>query len=435
MKSLFRGYYRPTPGELDEFWHSALIVLDTNVLLNLYRYTKETQDRFLEILRKFKSRLWLPNHAAKEFHRNRLTVISDQLHAYSKISEILDQHKKQIENELSVYRRHPIIKTTEIQGPFEKLTSEVKEKLLGQRNKHPDLFAADPILESVTSLFEGHVGDQTNEEGLQAIYKLGEQRYANAIPPGYSDAKIKQGDEKFGDLVIWQQILDYACSSKKPILFITDDAKDDWWWRFQGRTIGPRPELIEEMHRRANVPFYMYRTDQFMEYAGQYLEEHVSEEAINEVRELRKNDALSRRLSAHVHEQEKILAQHFNDLLRDREAIRSRQRELRDAFEHITVREDYLRSRLNERPDYAESISEERASLTKQRLQLEIDDISMFEQHERISTELKSLTEKLKRLERHRTRPLEMENHDISMLDSVLAQNLFDGAIGDREKK
>lgn len=37
MKESFLGYYQPTEDEFNKLWSEGLVVLDTNVLLHLYR--------------------------------------------------------------------------------------------------------------------------------------------------------------------------------------------------------------------------------------------------------------------------------------------------------------------------------------------------------------------------------------------------------------
>ena len=81
-------------------------------------------------------------------------------------------------------------------------------------------------------------------------------------------------------------MLDKAEQDELPILFVTNDQKEDWWWKSGGKVIGPRQELVEEMHRRAGVPFYMYQVDRFLEQAVTFLNQQVSKEAIQEAHEL-----------------------------------------------------------------------------------------------------------------------------------------------------
>jgi hypothetical protein len=49
---------------------------------------------------------------------------------------------------------------------------------------------------------------------LKVIYKEAEQRFKESIPPGYKDNKKPEPD-KYGDIVLWFQLIDYAKSEKK----------------------------------------------------------------------------------------------------------------------------------------------------------------------------------------------------------------------------
>jgi hypothetical protein len=150
------------------------------------------------------------------------------------------------------------------------------------------------LLDVLSSLLDGKVGAPYAVERLEEIYKIGNKRYEHEIPPGYKDKDKdkdnKEGVRKFGDLILWLQIVDKAKDTKKPIILVTDDMKDDWWLRSKGRIIGPRPELVDEIHSSASVKFYLYQADRFMEYAKKFLERQVKQEAIDEVREIRNRD-------------------------------------------------------------------------------------------------------------------------------------------------
>ena len=90
---------------------------------------------------------------------------------------------------------------------------------------------------------------------------------------------------KFGDGIVWFQTIDYAKHNKKPVIFVTGDTKVDWWRRKHGKTLGPKPELIDEIYTKAGVSFYMYRVEVFIERAKEFLNVQVSEETIKEVKE------------------------------------------------------------------------------------------------------------------------------------------------------
>lgn len=109
-----------------------------------------------------------------------------------------------------------------------------------------------------------------------------------------SDEYLHRGinyKRKFGDYLVWCQILDYAKSANaSAIVFVTDDGKDDWWWVVKSgapKTLGPRPELIDEAAKIAGISeFLMYKPSSFLEFADKFLSAGVTEATLEEVRDI-----------------------------------------------------------------------------------------------------------------------------------------------------
>ena len=137
-------------------------------------------------------------------------------------------------------------------------------------------------LQAITLLYENRVGDAFDESNLVAIHKEGNERFSKRIPPGYMD-ESKDGDRKYGDLVLWRQILEYGSTMRKPLIFITDDAKEDWWLKSAGKTIGPRPELIDEYYDSSGKRVHFYLPRQYLRFASERGEQ-ISTEAIAEAK-------------------------------------------------------------------------------------------------------------------------------------------------------
>ncbi len=74
----FRGYRVPTDADLTGSLRTATVVVDANVLLNLYRYNEATRDDLLGVLRHLGDRLWVPHQVVREFWRNRLGVLASR---------------------------------------------------------------------------------------------------------------------------------------------------------------------------------------------------------------------------------------------------------------------------------------------------------------------------------------------------------------------
>ena len=83
-------------------------------------------------------------------------------------------------------------------------------------------------------------------------------------------------------------------------MLVTDDKKEDWWERFKGKTVGPRPELVKEFKDSTSNTFHMYQADRFLELARENLGEQVSAEIVEEIREVRRRDKMAFRKKEEV---------------------------------------------------------------------------------------------------------------------------------------
>jgi len=308
MKKLFSGYYRPTTAEFKKLWSTCIFVLDANVLLNLYRYPEPARKDLFKVLNKVRERIWLPYHAALEFERNRLAVIAEQHRRFSEVKKVLEDARSRLEtglNNLQLDRRHSSIDPSSFLGSVQKLFGDFNEHLGKSEEGHTDVCDEDKLRDEISSLLDEKVGPPPNDQKeLDDIYTEGESRYKNSVPPGFMDWEKGKGSDSaqfsyggllfkrvYGDLILWKQIIRHVKDAKIPsVIFITDDNKEDWWMvvESQGpKTIGPRPELIDEIRREARAElFYMYNSEQFMKMAEQHLNVQVREESINQVRDL-----------------------------------------------------------------------------------------------------------------------------------------------------
>ncbi len=306
-KAAFPGYYRLSEAEFATLWKDAAFVLDANVLLNLHRYPEKAREDLLKVLQKIAAQLWIPHQAALEYQRNRQTVIADQRSRFADVRKILETAQQNLESELQqlqLKRRHSNINPDSFTKKLVKLTGEFTAELDALEKAHTANVEKDELRERIENLFEGRLGQPpADQKTLDTLYKEGEERFAKFIPPGYLDRKKekdKQGDDyaygglsykrKFGDFIVWKQILDHAkTKALKNVIFVTDDDKDDWWWcvESQGRKkLGPRPELVEEIKREAAVErFHMYSSEQFLEFADTHLKVKVSKDSIAQVTE------------------------------------------------------------------------------------------------------------------------------------------------------
>ena len=218
--------------------------------------------------------------------------------------------------------------------------SETQKELDSSKSQLAALETKDVLADQITAIFEGRVGDPLPADVMDLLPTEGEDRYKRGIPPGFEDRK-KPDTRRFGDLILWKQILAFALTNKAPLLFITDDAKEDWWWKNSGKNIGPLPLLKHELQAISGQPFHMYRPDRFLHFASQHLKKPIKKETITEVKEsLQEQAARARQLRDEDHRFLQLAEARDRNLAGAAEA---RRRDLEERFRPSREVEDQIR--------------------------------------------------------------------------------------------
>lgn len=360
MRNLFPAYYKPSDEEFDQLWRSGVFVFDTNVLLKVYQLDKNLRTVLLSLFEQLaqQNRLWIPYQAAREYHKNIFPKILGQ-------EALLDQAftekdglvplLKGVLTRAKIFETHPIVSHKELCGVVEDAIAKI-EKLFDKGDQLTNYKKDCELLSlKMSQLFEGRVGNPYDEETLSKKRKEADDRYKSLVPPGYMDKKEKdklwEGErtnptgiipgDPYGDALLWFQMLDFASADKRPIVFTTDDAKADWWYKVNGKRVGPRPELGTEMRQIAGVNFHMYDSAKLMEIAGDYFEFSDSNlnAAISE----------SRRIADHS---ELLISAHPDTMVMLRNARRLM--EARSLDSYIEIPRDLMASNLISQAEYAD---------------------------------------------------------------------------------
>lgn len=307
MKEKLKAFYELSEQELSEIWSNdeTIIIFDTNILLSLYEYSQDTQDEFFKIFQIVKDNIWIPFHVALEYQRGRLYVIRKEKLSLTKFNTKLDSIKSTVTDEFSSFdfeSKHPNLFS--IEEKFRKdicsLVDRFKTEVAKVDKTQPCATEYDDIRAKLDSLLEGKVGEEPEEAWVLQVAKQGAIRYENKTPPGYMDAN-KDGSSfvhnniryegKFGDLIIWKQILEYlkSASNVKNVIFITNDTKEDWCSILDLNSvkhrIGTRPELKSEMYKETGVDsFMMYNANEFLNAVKKYRNVDVEDKAIEETK-------------------------------------------------------------------------------------------------------------------------------------------------------
>lgn len=248
MKNKFFGYIPYDEDTFKMLWKESTFVLDANILLNLYRYSKNTKKQVLDALIKIKDRIWIPYNIAQEFFNNRLNVIYEQNNIYNEVRKKINLNP--IKDEIRKIRHTTLSEEKEkLLSIVEKCRQDIEYVINNDEKKNKDK-KADKVLEQILIFIGNNVGEKNSDKEIKEYIKEIDKRYEKEIPPGYKDAKKSKGDEKYGDCINWFNILSYAKAENKNIIYITDDNKEDWFLIEHGQKNGPRMELLQEFYEK-----------------------------------------------------------------------------------------------------------------------------------------------------------------------------------------
>lgn len=296
-----------------------IIVFDTNVLLDLYSYSKETITNVIDELKKDEilNSIYLPKQVYDEFKENYQRVRNDSrkyfqnkkvnfINAKIKIEKNLDQMftyaDDRCQNEIHRYineiKNTFHIKTNLINDEFDKI---IEESNISFNSDDEDL-----ILDWVEIIRK-----RCPSKGFSLIEKLhlsieGEQRFKLKLSPGYKDADKNKDDsfKKYGDFFIWKEILrKYNESPSCKVLLVENELKNDWWEYINDERV-PSKILMEECSDLLMINFYNF----LINYCPK-----LNQNSINEIGEL--SNALSRIMKKY--DSKLFLTDELNNEIRD----------------------------------------------------------------------------------------------------------------------
>lgn len=268
MKDAFKALLPLSQEEFDDTFEQATIVLDTNVLLDLYRYSRQSTDSFFDLLNDVSAQLWMPYQAGLEFLRNRGEARRSVTSSHTERIDAL----KALRNTLVNGPERSHVGRDDAEKRFVRSLDKYLKQLEAERG---DLrrWATDPVedstLDRIQVLYAEKSQQRPDAEWYGERVREGADRYKRKFPPGYMDAK-KEDDSKYGDYFLWAQCIAIGKERKTPLVLVTGDLKEDWWNKpSHGDRTGPRVELQQEYFDSTGELLLMFDTRQFFRHLRQ----------------------------------------------------------------------------------------------------------------------------------------------------------------------
>lgn len=283
----FEPYLTPTRDSYAEVLERGLISLDTNVLLDFYRFAKVTRADLVGVLARLGERLYVSHQVVEEFWRNRegtLEAFERSLaEVKTKISSLKQQGEESVRQWANVISLPPK-DLSEAVSAWTKGVESLANRLdqLGARHKSATSFDTneDEVLKELASLLDGRVGSAPSEAEEESRRLEGARRQTELIPPGFKD-KGKSSDLALGDFLLWADVMEEARYRGSDLLLVTRDSKEDWWHKGGGHPL-PRRELQAEFHAITGRRLYMLKTSDFLRLGAKVFGLHVREESITD---------------------------------------------------------------------------------------------------------------------------------------------------------
>jgi hypothetical protein len=287
----FEGYQIPSPTEIDEALRTGLVMLDTNALLNLYRYTERTRDDLFRVLESLGDRLWVPHQVMLKFWRNRLSALGNPATAAAQAKDTPNKSQQSAVDAIDRWAKQVALGDDQratiqglVSGTFEKLQQIINEGAPGQVDilRSTD---SDPILERMAVSLAGHVGRPMDSGHWKIAVEEGRRRVDALEPPGYLDADKADShlpEGPAGDYLVWAQLKSEGRRRDCDVVLVTGDEKEDWWWRYRSHLLGPRAELVEEYLQEAGHRLFMLTPRDLLARSG-VLHVSVAQESVEDV--------------------------------------------------------------------------------------------------------------------------------------------------------
>lgn len=242
--ALFEHSHAP----LDEVVASCIVVLDANVLLLPFEFTKapiaEVERVYTQLAEA--GRLVVPGQAAREYfkHRSRkIAAIADAIDA------AIGKAKKQIfEKQIPLLEDDEDYQAArELGAEMINIGKEVVANLEVVNERLQNKIGNDRVSSLYRKIFGSCVAEvDTSSQERKAIFDEINRRARLQIAPGFKDQNKEDGG--VGDYLVWKAILQEGASRNVHCIFVTEEEKSDWWVKRQG-TFQPRPELMDEYRR------------------------------------------------------------------------------------------------------------------------------------------------------------------------------------------
>lgn len=213
---------------------NTLVFLDTNVLGYLFKLLGAARNEFFTWTDRLiiEERLKIPAWVLSEYLAK---LKNKKLGEYTAQSSEPDEIRKKLENlhrMANLFVDEQVLKGIGFTGDRQKYLADFEAAIKGLTpftGAFKRQFDAATIHSEIAARLSPAVLASNIGELCARAGREGDVRQSHRMPPGYKD--VGKDENKYGDLIIWFEILEFAQANKdrfQKIVILTNDAKADW---------------------------------------------------------------------------------------------------------------------------------------------------------------------------------------------------------------
>lgn len=249
----------------EQLLDNIVIIFDTNVWLDIYKLPPITIQYIVQAIEDNIDSFWLPNQVYIEYNRNQKKNRDYAINRFKNIKqfsgESLSNMRDKINQEFVNLRNSELLNAKQLHREFEKAIKDIRKLLKKGFEKIDDDYQKDvkciseeyDIVQSlIEKMYEEKDSKGFSVKELMKIYEEGEVRYKYNIAPGFTDNDKSEVDYsiRFGDLIIWKEILLRIENYPANMIFVQNEKKSDWWKSYEKKI--PSDVLTEEFENICN---------------------------------------------------------------------------------------------------------------------------------------------------------------------------------------
>lgn len=229
MREVFAEYYPIDEDRLGALIETALIVVDGEVLLGLYRLHRSQANQVLDTLAALRSRLWLPYAAGRHYQDRRVEVAENQAARYAALSRAFIPPTR----------------------------AELRQRVAGLEPLDPDAVTTvtdelATVLEHAADRYATMVAELADRAGVLSDPATGPDPIRSRLDHIFAGRVGARCPQSGHPDALWAEVLELADRAESvPVLFLTARCDERWYdgW------LRPRPALVGQA-RAANPAGY-----------------------------------------------------------------------------------------------------------------------------------------------------------------------------------